>query len=652
MNPTADYRKTVTVAPRELPRGLDSLVARGIGAARRSAVVRVRLEKKARVAFAEYEALEAIGAVALQTQLAEHRTAMRRSPGNRALELRGLSLAAELARRTLGLRPHFVQVLGALILLDGALAEMATGEGKTLVVGIAAAVAGWSARPVQVVTANDYLAERDAEWLSPFFKACGLQCGAVIGTSEPPERRAIYAKDIVYTTGKELLADYLRDRIQLGAMADGARRHLRFLLKPGQDLRTVQRGLHTVFVDEADNLLIDEAVTPLIISQAQPNDALREACDAAHTLASRMERGRDYRVDMAMQSVELTQCISLDDQAVPGIFAPAKWREDLLKQALKAREFFHRDRQYVVDDGKLHLVDESTGRLMPNRSWRQGLHQAVEAKEGIEMSDPTETIARMSFQRFFRMFQRLGGLTGTAREARDELWLVYGLAVIPVATNKPLRRTQIPDRFFATQSEKWSAVVAEATRLSAAGRPVLIGTRTISASEEISRRLFAVGVPHRVLNAVRHHDEATVIAEAGQRGCITVATNMAGRGTDIRLSADAERAGGLHVIATERNSSGRIDRQLFGRAGRQGDPGSAQAFVALDDDLFLRNLPVAGQRALRALMGSKFPGSLALLRAAVAQAQRKSQRRAFQQRRSVMAADSWMEDALSFCGVG
>ena len=652
MNPTADYRKTVTVAPRELQRGLDSLVARGIGAARRSALVRARLEKRARVAFAEYEALEVVGAVALQTQIAEQRTTMRRSPGNRALELHGLSLAAELARRTLGLRPHFVQVLGALIQLDGALAEMATGEGKTLVVGIAAAVAGWSARPVQVVTANDYLAERDAEWLAPFFKACGLQCGAVIGNSEAQERRASYAKDIVYTTGKELLADYLRDRILLGAMADGARRHLRFLLKPDQDLRTVQRGLHTVFVDEADNLLIDEAVTPLIISQAQPNDALREACDAAHTLASRMERGRDYRVDVAMQSVELTQPLSLDDQAVPGIFAPAKWREDLLKQALKAREFFHRDRQYVVDDGKLHLVDESTGRLMPNRSWRQGLHQAVEAKEGIELSDPTETIARMSFQRFFRMFQRLGGLTGTAREARDELWLVYGLAVIPVATNKPLRRTQMPDRFFATQSEKWSAVVAEATRLSAAGRPVLIGTRTISASEEISRRLLAVGVPHRVLNAVRHHDEATVIAEAGQRGGITVATNMAGRGTEIRLSADAKRAGGLHVIATERNSSGRIDRQLFGRAGRQGDPGSAQAFVALDDDLFLRNLPVAGQRALAAILKTKLPGSTAILRAAVAQAQRKSQSRAFQQRRSVMAADSWMEDALSFCGLG
>ena len=652
MMPSSDFRKTVTAAPRKLPKGLDSLVARGIGAARRSSLFRNRLEKSARAAFAEYEGLENLGCAALRTRISEHRIAARRTPQNRTLELQGLALASEQARRTLGLRPHFVQILGALILLDGALAEMATGEGKTLVVGIAAAVAGWSARPVHVVTANDYLAGRDAEWLAPFFKSCGLECGAVIGTSEPQERRAIYAKEIVYTTGKELLADYLRDRLRLGPMTDGARRHLRFLLRPGQDLGVVQRGLHTVFVDEADNLLIDEAVTPLIISQSQPNEALRQACETAHSIAGRMERHVDYRVDVAMQSVEITDRnhLILDDEAVPGIFGPLKWREDLLKQALKAREFFHRDRQYVIDEGKLHLVDESTGRLMPNRSWRQGLHQAVEAKEGVEMSDPTETIARMSFQRFFRMFQRIGGLTGTAREARDELWLVYGLAVIPVATHKPLRRREMPDRFFATQDEKWDAVVLDARRLSDAGRPVLIGTRTISASEEISRRLSAAQIPHRVLNAVRHHDEAAVIAEAGRHHGITVATNMAGRGTDIRLSSDAEKAGGLHVIATERNSSRRIDRQLFGRAGRQGDPGSAQAFVALDDELFLRHLASAEQRALAALLRAKVPGAHAILRAAVSHAQRRAQSRAFQQRRSVMAADSWMEDALSFCG--
>jgi preprotein translocase subunit SecA len=322
----------------------------------------------------------------------------------------------------------------------------------------------------------------------------------------------------------------------------------------------------------------------------------------------------------------------------------------LLKQALKAREFFHRDRQYVVDEGKIHLVDESTGRMMPNRSWRQGLHQAVEAKEGVEMSDPTETIARMSFQRFFRIFHRIGGLTGTASEARDEMWLVYGLAVIPVATHRPLRRRELSDRFFANQSEKWEAVVDEAMRLSESGRPVLIGTRTISASEEISRRLFAAGKPHRVLNAVRHHDEATIIAEAGQSGCITVATNMAGRGTDIRLSREAEAAGGLHVIATERNSSRRIDRQLFGRAGRQGDPGSAQAFIALDDDLFIRHLPAPELRALAAMQKAGLPGTHAILRAAVAQAQGRAQSRAFQQRRSVIAADKWMDDALSFAG--
>jgi preprotein translocase subunit SecA len=654
MTPTQDFRRTVTVAPRELPKGLDSLVARGIGAARRSSVVKRRLERAARVAYDEFLAMESLGSVSLKSKIAEQQTALRRSPGDRSLEKKGLALAAEVARRTLGLRAHFVQILGALILLEGALAEMATGEGKTLVVGLAATVAGWSARPVHVVTANDYLAERDETWLSALFSECGLNSGSVIGTTPQHERRATYAKEIVYTTSKELLADHLRDRLVLGTMTDGARRHLRFLLQPSalEKLGVVQRGLHTVFVDEADNLLIDEAVTPLIISQPQPNDALREACEAAHEMASKLERGRDYKVNLALQSVELTDKsahhASFDDTVVPGVFAPRVWREDLLKQAIKAREFFHRDRQYVVDDGKLHLVDESTGRLMPNRSWRQGLHQAVEAKEGVELSDPTETIARMSFQRFFRMFQRLGGLTGTASEARDELWLVFGLAVIPVGTNKTLRRIQLPDQFFATQADKWDAVVKEARRLSEAGRAILIGTRTIAASEEISRRLFAANIPHRVLNAVRHHDEATVIAEAGQSGQITVATNMAGRGTDIRLSTEAEKAGGLHVIATERNSSRRIDRQLFGRAGRQGDPGSAQAFVALDDDLFIQNLLSIEQRVIRGIFRTKLPGYQILLESAVARAQSRAQKRAFSQRKGVMAADRWMEEALSF----
>ena len=318
--------------------------------------------------------------------------------------------------------------------------------------------------------------------------------------------------------------------------------------------------------------------------------------------------------------------------------------------ALVAREFFHRDKQYIIKEGKIVIVDEFTGRPMPQRTWREGMHQAIEAKESVEVSDPSETIARLSFQRFFRCFHRLSGMTGTAREAAGELWQVYRLPVIAIPTNRPCIREQLPDRVFLHEEEKWAAVVHEITRLHATGVPVLVGTRSVEASERLAAALAVEKLEAHVLNATRLKEESALIAMAGEPARITIATNMAGRGTDIHLGPGVAARGGLHVLATERHESGRVDRQLFGRAARQGDPGCAQAFVSLDDELIRRHLPNAAATPLRRVFADRLPARAALARAAFALAQRKAQALAYKQRQTVMRADQWLDEALSFTG--
>lgn len=657
MRPSDDYKRTRVSQAKELPRGLDAAVWRMAGRVQRSAWMQKRLVRESYQVAEAARALEKVGSDEISARLTRLQVSFRRKPaGDAALIREGLSLVAEIARRELGLRPHRVQLLGALVQLRGGLAEMATGEGKTLTVALAAVVAGWSRQPCHVITANDYLAERDMEWLRPFFAKCGLSAGHVIGGMDDNARRAGYDCDVTYTTSKELLADFLRDRLRLGTSIDGARRHLRFMLAPERaaQLGLVLRGIHTAFVDEADNILIDEAVTPLIISRHQPNAPLLQACRAAHRIACTFVPVHDYRIDHTHREIILSRRgwdkLLADDGGDTPILASPSWRADLVLQALKAREFFTRDRQYVVEDGKVMIIDESTGRLMPQRSWRQGLHQAIEAKEGIEVTDPTETLAKMSFQRFFRLFDRLAGLTGTASEAAGEFWFVYRLPVVRIPTHRPVIRQEWPDRIFANSETKWRAVADEVARVHKTGRPVLVGTRSVEASERLAALLAEDGLKCRVLNAVRHRDEATIIADAGERGRITVATNMAGRGTDIRLSQEVLALGGLHVIATERHETRRIDRQLFGRAGRQGDPGSAQAFVSMEDDLLVRFVPGPVRKTLQTLLTQRAPGAAWMAERAIARAQRAAQSLAARQRQGVVQADSWADDALSFAG--
>lgn len=638
--------------PAPLPKGLDALVQGWIGRWQRRTARGRRLAGEAEAVDHLAREYADLSNTALRERLREFRSQMRRGGRGAAAHLiPSLAALREAAARTVGLRPFGVQLIGALALHRGWLAEMATGEGKTLTAGLAATLGGWRGFPFHLVTVNDYLVERDATWLKPLYEFAGIRVGAVTGVMNDSERRQGHAADVTYTTSKELLADALRDRLLLGPAIRPARQLIRELLAPSgtthRRRQPVLRGLHTALVDEADSVLVDEAVTPLIISSPRANESLRQAVLEAEQLAARLVPTRDYRLNVRHREVELTrpgeERMAELCQGRPGLWQGSDRRNELVRQALTAREFFLPGQQYVVVEGKVVIVDEFTGRPMPQRTWRQGLHQAIEAKERLNLSDPSETVARLSFQRFFRSFVQLSGMTGTAREAAGEFWQIYRLPVLRIPTNRPCLRTLWPDRYFARASDKWAAIAVSVEEVQATGRPILVGTRSVAASERLATLLEERRIEHRVLNATRLAEEAAIVALAGQPGRVTIATNMAGRGTDIVLGAGVAERGGLHVIVTERHESARIDRQLMGRSARQGDPGSAQQFASAEDELAKRFLPRVGQRALAGA-----PEGLGPL--LTAGAQHRAQSMAFQQRKAVLRADTWLEESLAFSG--
>lgn len=652
--PSHDYHRLDFRPPPRPLQGLDALVNGFIGSYQRRGKVLELLRNDADIVDAQAEEWKKLGDHELQVRLLEFRAAFRRG-GKRSedLLLPALGAIREAVDRKLGLRPFPVQLMGALALHRGFLAEMATGEGKTLTASLAGILAGWSGRPCHVVTVNDYLVQRDAEWLEPLYHFCGVRVGFVAFWMGQPERLKNYGCDVTYVTSKELLADFLRDRLLVGKMANPTRRLIRRMLMPqvGNE-GLVMRGLHTAIVDEADSVLIDEAVTPLIISASHKNDSLIEAAKLAHEIVENLQPGTDYRSNARYKEIELTDGgfgkMVQRAARLPGLWQGHDRRLELVVQALVAREFFQRDKQYIVEGDKVVIVDEFTGRPMPQQTWREGMHQAIEAKEGLTISDPTETVARLSFQRFFRCFQKLAGMTGTARETAGEFWQVYGLSVISIPSNRPCIRQQWDDRIFLDEVSKWRAVVEEIVKLHATGRPVLIGTRSVFASEQLAAALAQREMDAKVLNATRLADESAVIAMAGEPGRITIATNMAGRGTDIKLGRGVAGLGGLHVIATERHESGRVDRQLFGRSGRQGDPGSAQAFVSVEDELIRRHLPGPARKALAEAVKRKLPGWERMAESAFGLAQRRAQKLAYRQRQEILKSDLMLDEALSF----
>jgi preprotein translocase subunit SecA len=571
------------------------------------------------------------------------------------LVARSFALVREAARRTLGERHYDVQLVGGRVLLAGLVAEMETGEGKTLTATLAASTAALGGIPVHVVTVNDYLARRDAEWMEPVYSALGLTVGAVVHGMDQEDRRAAYACDVTYCTSKELAFDYLRDRLALGQHTSRLRLQVERLSSDRPRARQlVLRGLHFAIVDEVDSVLVDEARTPLVISGRI--DAGTERCVYAQALelAAGLEPSGDFTIDARERRVDLTERgrERLSELAEPmgTVWHGRLRREELVRQALGARHMFHRDMHYLLQgDGRVVIVDEFTGRRMPDRSWGQDLHQLLETKEGARLTGRNETLARISYQRFFRRYLHLAGMTGTAREAAAELWSVYRLGVRRITTRRPLRRRELPPRMLATAAARWVEVVARVAELSRSGRPVLVGTRSVAASEHLSRLLHEAGIEHRVLNARQDEAEAEIAAMAGEPHRVTVATHMAGRGTDIKLAPGVAERGGLHVIATEYHEAGRIDRQLFGRCGRQGDPGSFEVIASLEDDLMARYGTWWHDVARRAAgVGGRVPSWLA--HRAVRRAQRGAEKLHARMRADLLQTDQHLDTALAFSG--
>ncbi|MDO9558595.1 MAG: preprotein translocase subunit SecA [Syntrophales bacterium] len=479
------------------------------------------------------------------------------------------AVVREAARRTVNMRPFDVQILGGLVLHEGKIAEMKTGEGKTLAATMPMYLNALTGRGVHLITVNDYLARRDAEWMGPIYRMLGMSVGVVVHGLDDDERRNAYHCDITYGTNNEFGFDYLRD-------------NMKFTLED-----YVQREFHYAIVDEVDSILIDEARTPLIISGASEEST--DKYYQINQIIPRLRRDKDYTVEEKSRTVVLTEegVARVETYLkVQNLFDPKNI--ELLhhtNQALKAHSLFRRDVDYVVKDGEVIIVDEFTGRVMPGRRYSDGLHQALEAKEKVKIERENQTLASITFQNFFRMYKKLAGMTGTADTEATEFDKIYKLEVLVAPTNMPMIREDHTDVIYKTEQEKFNAVIEEIREMYEAGRPVLVGTISIEKSELLSKYLTRTGIKHHVLNAKHHEREAEIIAAAGQRGAVTISTNMAGRGTDIKLGEGVADLGGLHILGTERHESRRIDNQLRGRSGRQGDNGSSRFYLSLEDDL-------------------------------------------------------------------
>ncbi len=522
------------------------------------------------------------------------------------------ALVRESAARTLNMRHFPVQIMGAIAMFEGHIAEMQTGEGKTLTATMPAFLRALSGQGCHVVTVNDYLAGRDCKIMGPVYERLGLTVGKILEKMEADERRQNYAADITYGTSKEMGFDFLRDRLRKGAtQEDGSPTVRRFLRTLQGSEEPVQRGHHFALIDEADSILIDEARTPLIIGLTQPNDPstvnlFRWSNRSAHQLQPRT----DYVYEPERRNAWLTDagCRKLVLMSKPSLLSSIDTERiySQVEKALTAKHAFERDRDYVIVDNKVVIVDEGTGRVMDGRKWQDGLHQAIEAKEMVPITAATGEAARITVQSFFRQYTHLAGMTGTALQAASELRRTYRLKVTRIPTNRPCIRRGMTPRFFTTQDAKRNAIVDAIQELRAAGRSILVGTPSVEASEALGLLLKDRLVPHQILNARYHEQEAEIVSDAGHAGHVTIATNMAGRGTDILLEEDVRRAGGLHVIATEMHSSKRIDRQLVGRSARQGDPGSYQFFLSLEDELLRCREPREVARKRRVALPDRY----------------------------------------------
>lgn len=496
------------------------------------------------------------------------------------------AIIRELSGRTLGMKHFNSQLTGGWIMLQGRIAEMKTGEGKTLTAVLPVITSAISGLPVHVITVNDYLTERDADEMAPLYEKFGLTVGVITHEKTPPERKNAYLKNITYVTGKELVFDYLRDRMKL-KQSHYLRMQVESLKDSKLEGKLQLRGLHFALVDEADSVLIDESRTPLIISGVQNNEDQDAFIETAFEVSIELKENEDFTIDRDKREIIFTEGGRDNLKNLTSDFGPlwkgAIRREEIVHKALMARNLYQLDKDYLVRDGKVELIDPLSGRVMEGRSWEGGLHQMVELKEGCELTQQRTTLARISYQNFFRRYLILGGMTGTALEVRKELWNVYGLAVSKMATHRAEKRKTYPHRVFKTEGERWNEVVKSCQEQISRGRSILIGTDSVASSELGSEYLTKAGVKHQILSAKQDKEEAEVVKTAGFPGRVTIATSMAGRGTDIKLDPIVKQGGGLHVIQTHHYESIRVDRQLAGRCARQGDPGSYEMILTIEN---------------------------------------------------------------------
>ncbi|CAM3852042.1 DEAD/DEAH box helicase [Roseateles saccharophilus] len=566
------------------------------------------------------------------------------------------------AHRVLGWTPHPPQRDAAVCLLRGRLVELDTGEGKTLAAALAACVSAMAGVPTHVVTVNDYLAERDARAMQPLFDYFGLGVGLVHAGVPQAQRPSAYSQPITYCTNKELVFDYLRDRMSVREARSPAQLAMQPYWRSSASGNLVRlRGLHFAIVDEADSVLIDEGRTPMVIASAMDpaaNDSIyRDLLD----LAAGMRHGEEFRHRTATREIQLTdigrerlhdhahEAVQSASDEVKPVWALPWARERIMSQALRALHLLHRDRHYIVREGRVVIVDESTGRLLPDRSWEQGLHQLVETKEGLTPSGTNNTLARITSQRFFTRYLRLAGMSGTLREVAPELRTSYGLQTERVAPNRPCRRRTLPPQLWPDCASRNAAVVREIRLRLAAGQAVLVGTASIASSRTLSQALETAEIAHRVLDALNDANEAELVARAGRRGAVTVCTDMAGRGTDIALEPAVVESGGLHVVLTEWHESKRIDRQLLGRCARQGDPGSCRSITSLEDEQVGMHAPreAAWVRRIWPIGPSPQPVVGWLRRIT----QHRAQRAAERQRSLTVKQDQQLLALLAFTGV-
>lgn len=560
---------------------------------------------------------------------------------------RAFALVREVSWRTLGKRHYPVQIMGARALFEGRMVEMATGEGKTLTATPAAVVAALAGLPVHVVTVNDYLAARDAEENTPIFDFFGLSVGIIDSDMDPQARKEAYACHITYVSNKNLTFDYLRDRISLQHRRAAARRRTLDYLSGGRGGDLMLRGLAFAIVDEADSVFVDEARTPLILSSSADDPEANAIYGQALEMVRQLKTPQHYKIDLMNRQVTLEEAgktrLAQLAQDLQGIWQVRKAREELGRQALSALCLFEHGKDYIIADDSIQIVDEYTGRVMADRSWQGGLHQMIEAKEGVEISGQKYTLARITYQRFFRRYVRLAGMTGTGTELAGEFLDTFGLPTVRIPRNRRLKRRHLRTVYLRTEKAKWARLAKRVAALHNTGQPVLIGTRSVEASEAAEAALRDAGLDPAVLNARQDAEEAAIVAKAGQRGAITVATNIAGRGTDIHLGDGVRELGGLHVILTEFHESSRIDRQLYGRAGRQGDPGTTEAIVSLEDELFKR----FAKTWLRICKAIPAPGLCERMRKS---AQARAEREHALTRREQTKLDKQMEKSLAFTG--